>query len=137
MGWQEDLQKFGSQAYDAQRSFRERNPAVDFGLNFVPYIGGVAAADDVVNSLAAKKYGQAALDAIGLIPGGKLLSKGIDGMDAIDDALRRYMVANGNARIVNDVSGLANLAGYGAATVGAGVYVGSVADKQLNQKRDN
>ena len=131
MGMPEDLKML----YDKQRAFREANPVADFGLNFIPFAGTVAAVDDVANSMAAKKYGQAALDAVGLIPGGKLLKKGVQGMDAIDTAVRSYMVRSGNSHMANGASILTNLLGYGTATVGAGIASEQLIDKQLNPER--
>ena len=62
------IKKDFERAYVFQRAARERNPIADSALNFVPYVGLAASADDFANANTGSEYASAA--------GGSLISAG-------------------------------------------------------------
>jgi len=75
-------------AYDAQKKIRDDNPAIDAALNFVPVAGTVATADDLANDIKNKEYQRAAMDAVGLVPGGGILTKAtLASLDLLKDKI--------------------------------------------------
>jgi hypothetical protein len=55
----------------------EEYPVSKLGASFVPGVGQALAAADVASELNKGNYGRAALNAVGFVPGGKLVSSGI------------------------------------------------------------
>ena len=124
--------------YEKQRKFRERYPVADAALNFVPYVGTAAAIDDVQDSVRKGDYTDAALNAIGVIPGGKVVKGAIKGFNKVDNAARRAMVRNGRPTYqVNDVSDALLAAGTAAAAGGVGAYGTDLAIRQAKADSDS
>jgi len=105
-------------AYEWTKTKREEHPVADFALNFIPVVGTVAAADDVVNDVKKEDYREAIVDAVGLLPAVKLVSKGFDAVMSADNAIRKALISKGySATDVNDVS-TAFLSATGIAATG-------------------
>ena len=123
--------------YEKQRKFRERYPVADAALNFVPYVGTAAAIDDVQDSVRKGDYTDAALNAIGVIPGGKLVKGAIKGFDKVDSALRSAIVRGSSPHLVNDASDALLGAGIGTAASGGGAYGADLAKRQSKANSDS
>lgn len=67
-------------AYRMYRAARARYPAVDGVLNFVPYVGAAANADDIASDVANKQYSDIPADAIGAAVNLALAKKGFSGV---------------------------------------------------------
>lgn len=120
-------------AYKEQRAFRDRWPVADAALNFVPIAGQLAAIDDIQRDLSQGEYGTAALDAVGLVPAGRLLKYGIRGFDMADNAMRRAIVRGSGRHLVNDASDALMGASVGALSIGSGAYTADLIDRQIKQ----
>jgi hypothetical protein len=129
----------GGDAYAMQRAFRDQHPVLDAALNFVPIVGTAASIDDISHDLSNGDYKGAALDAVGLIPGGKLLKGAGKAVDAIDSAARRAMVSRGTGHLVDNASAAVTGAASAVGAAGTSAYAIGIADKQraADKKRED
>lgn len=121
--------------YNAQRQFRERYPLADAAIGFVPFVGAAAAADDVANSLYAGDYKGAALNALGFIPGEKLVKGVFKGADAVEHMARVATVRGPMPHLVHDAGNAARAGVLGTGTIAGSAYAADVLRRQEEANR--
>jgi hypothetical protein len=118
--------------YAQQRAYRQSHPLIDAGINLIPYVGAAASVDDVGHNLHDGEYGEAALNALGIIPGGKFVKMGAKGAESLTSAFGRYMVRNNHGHLVKDGADVLD----GALAAGSGGALGAYLVHLLNKQAE-
>lgn len=79
-----------SDAYWMQRAVRERYPAADAVLNFVPYVGAATNIDDVVQDVRSGDYSSIPSDAAGAALNVGATKLGLRGLSEVAKDAQRY-----------------------------------------------
>jgi hypothetical protein len=123
--------------YEMQHRFRERNPLVDAGIGLIPFVGAAAAMDDVGTSLSKGNYGEAAVNALGFIPGGKVVKGVFKGAELAGNAARKVAIANGKHYAVHAIGDAVESSVLGAGTISGTAYAAELMRRQAEQDANN